>query len=103
MQQEHWKKYFGTFHTSPAELADIARRAYPKLLVVYHQSLEKLPESDLIEQVKRNTRETSCLRKTWGCIELRTRPKDRAEASTAISSAKLQGLPKQAGAHRPGN
>lgn len=49
----HWNEYFRTFHTSPSELGDIARRARPKLLVVYHQSLEGLPESDLVEQIKR--------------------------------------------------
>ena len=53
LQDEHWKEYFRTFHTSPAELGEIARRARPKLLVVYHQSLEKLPEADLVEQIKK--------------------------------------------------
>jgi ribonuclease BN (tRNA processing enzyme) len=53
LKEEHWKKYFQTFHTSPAELGEIARRARPKLLVLYHQVLEKLPEADLVEQVKR--------------------------------------------------
>jgi ribonuclease BN (tRNA processing enzyme) len=53
LKEEHWKQYFRTFHTSPAELGDIARRARPKLLVVYHQSLEKLPEPDLVEQIKK--------------------------------------------------
>jgi len=53
LQQEHWKEYFRTFHTSPAELGEIARRAHPKLLVVYHQVLEKLPEEDLQEQIKK--------------------------------------------------
>ena len=47
----HWKDYFRAFHTSPAELADIARRAHPKLLVVYHQVLLGLPEADLAEQI----------------------------------------------------
>jgi ribonuclease BN (tRNA processing enzyme) len=51
LKEEHWQKYFATFHTSPAELGEIARKAYPKLLVVYHQVLEKLPEQDLAEQV----------------------------------------------------
>lgn len=51
LKEEHWKEYFRTFHTSPAELGDIARRARPKLLVVYHQVLEKLPEEDLAEQI----------------------------------------------------
>ena len=51
LKDAHWKEYFATFHTSPAELGEIARRAHPKLLVVYHQVLEKLPESDLLEQI----------------------------------------------------
>jgi ribonuclease BN (tRNA processing enzyme) len=51
LNDPHWKEYFRTFHTSPAELADIAKRARPKLLVVYHQVLEKLPEQDLIDQI----------------------------------------------------
>lgn len=51
LKEAHWKEYFRTFHTSPQELGDIARRARPKLLVLYHLSLEKLPEADLVEQV----------------------------------------------------
>jgi ribonuclease BN (tRNA processing enzyme) len=53
LKDAHWKEYFRTFHTSPAELGEIARRARPKLLVLYHQSLEKLPEADLLEQMKK--------------------------------------------------
>lgn len=52
LNDQHWKEYFATFHTSPEELGEIARRARPKLLVVYHQVLEKLPETDLTEQIK---------------------------------------------------
>src|SRR5581483_901750 len=33
LKDEHWKQYFKTFHTSPEELGEIARRAHPKLLV----------------------------------------------------------------------
>jgi ribonuclease BN (tRNA processing enzyme) len=51
MSDPHWKEYFRTFHTSPEELGDIARRAHPKLLVVYHEVLEGLPEKDLVEQI----------------------------------------------------
>jgi len=53
LKEEHWKEYFRTFHTSPAELGEIARRARPKLLVVYHQVLEKLPEADLVKQIRK--------------------------------------------------
>jgi len=52
LKQQHWMQYFRTFHTSPAELGDIARRAHPKLLVLYHMVFEKLPEEDLVRQVK---------------------------------------------------
>jgi ribonuclease BN (tRNA processing enzyme) len=51
LNDPHWKEYFRTFHTSPAELGEIARRARPKLLVVYHAVFERLPESDLLEQI----------------------------------------------------
>jgi ribonuclease BN (tRNA processing enzyme) len=53
LNDPHWRQYFATFHTSPAELGQIARRARPKLLVVYHQVLAKLPEADLVEQIKK--------------------------------------------------
>ena len=53
LKEEHWQKYFATFHTSPEELADIARKAHPKLLVVYHQVLERLPQEDLEQQVRK--------------------------------------------------
>jgi ribonuclease BN (tRNA processing enzyme) len=52
LKAEHWKEYFHEFHTSPEELGEIARRAHPKLLVLYHLSMEKLPEEDLVEQVR---------------------------------------------------
>jgi len=47
------KRYFATFHTNPEELSDIARRARPKLLLLYHQMLMRLPEEELLEQVRR--------------------------------------------------
>jgi ribonuclease BN (tRNA processing enzyme) len=54
LKEPHWKEYFRTFHTSPKELGDIATKAHPKLLVLYHLSMEKLPEEDLVEQVRTN-------------------------------------------------
>jgi ribonuclease BN (tRNA processing enzyme) len=54
LKTPHWKEYFETFHTSPKSLGEIARNAHPKLLVLYHQVLEKLPEDDLVQQVKQN-------------------------------------------------
>ena len=51
LQIPHWGEYFRAFHTSPAELADIARRAHPKRLVVYHAVMLGLPEEDLARQI----------------------------------------------------
>jgi ribonuclease BN (tRNA processing enzyme) len=53
MKTPHWKAYFESFHTSPEQLGEIARRARPKLLVLYHQVSGELPESDLVEQMRR--------------------------------------------------
>jgi ribonuclease BN (tRNA processing enzyme) len=44
--------YFKAFHTSPAEVAEIATRARPKLLVLYHQVMGETTEEDLISQVR---------------------------------------------------
>lgn len=54
MQIPHWNEYFKAFHTSPAQLGDIARRAHPGLLVTYHEVLLGLPEEDLAGQIKGN-------------------------------------------------
>jgi len=53
LKTPHWKEYFRTFHTSPQELGDVATRAHAKLLVIYHEVFEKLPQQDLVEQVNR--------------------------------------------------
>ena len=53
LKTPHWKQYFHDSHTSPEELGEIARRAHPKLLVLYHLVFEKLPEEDLVEQVRK--------------------------------------------------
>ena len=46
--------YFKAFHTSPSELGEIATRARPKLLVLYHQVMGETTEEDLVEQVKQH-------------------------------------------------
>jgi ribonuclease Z len=45
-------RYFQAFHTTAQELGTIATAAHPKLLVLYHQILEGLPEQDLLDQLK---------------------------------------------------
>ncbi|MGH7565983.1 MAG: MBL fold metallo-hydrolase [Gemmatimonadota bacterium] len=48
-----WQRYHGDAHTSSAQLAAIARRAQPRLLVLYHQLLWSASEEDLLAEVKR--------------------------------------------------
>lgn len=53
-QEAGWRKYLNEFHTSTAELAGIAARARPKLLVLYHQLYEKgATDEELLAEVTR--------------------------------------------------
>lgn len=54
MQDPHWVHYFKAFHTSDTELGEIAARAHPHLLILYHQVLEGLPESQLVNEVRKH-------------------------------------------------
>jgi len=46
-----WNTYNHQFHTTPAELGDVARRAHPKLLVMYHQVFAGQSRVDFVRQV----------------------------------------------------
>jgi ribonuclease BN (tRNA processing enzyme) len=48
-----WQRYHGDAHTSSTELAEIARRARPGLLILYHQLFWGTSEEDLLAEVKR--------------------------------------------------
>jgi len=48
---EDWQKYHSTVHTSSYELADIANKVKPSLLVLYHQLLWSKTEKELISEV----------------------------------------------------
>jgi ribonuclease BN (tRNA processing enzyme) len=54
VESKQKQAYFKAFHTSPAEVAEIATRARPKLLVLYHQVMGETSEEDLVEQVKQH-------------------------------------------------
>jgi ribonuclease Z len=47
------QEYFKSAHTSPEELAAVAAKAKPKLLVLYHQVFHDLSESELLARVRR--------------------------------------------------
>jgi len=54
LQDPHWNAYFKAFHTSATELGEVAARAHPHLLVLYHQVLESLPEAGLVREVHKH-------------------------------------------------
>jgi ribonuclease BN (tRNA processing enzyme) len=47
-----WQTYFAAFHTSTTELAGIATRAKPKLLVLYHQMFHGVSEGQMLQEVR---------------------------------------------------
>jgi len=47
-----WQRYHASFHTSTVELAEIARQARPKLLVLTHLLLWGASPEDLVEEVR---------------------------------------------------
>jgi ribonuclease BN (tRNA processing enzyme) len=55
-----WIKYLHEFHTSPAELGEIATKAHPKMLVLYHQVFSPGAETAeaLLEEVHRSYKGT---------------------------------------------
>ncbi|HET6639134.1 MAG TPA: MBL fold metallo-hydrolase [Gemmatimonadota bacterium] len=52
-QPAEWQRYHGDAHTSSTQLAEIARRARPRLLVLYHQLFWGASEEELLAEVKR--------------------------------------------------
>ena len=50
-----WQNYRQKYHTSTRQLAELARRARPKLLVLYHQMYQfnASSEADLLEEMRR--------------------------------------------------
>jgi len=47
-----WEKYHNAYHTSTYALGNLARRAHPKLLVLYHQLGWGDDDAELVRQVK---------------------------------------------------
>ena len=48
-----WQRYHANFHTSSKELAELAGKAKPKLLVLYHQLFWGTTSEQLIEEIKK--------------------------------------------------
>lgn len=49
---KEWQAYHSSYHTSTIELADIATRARPRMLVMYHQLYWGDSDADLLRQVR---------------------------------------------------
>jgi ribonuclease BN (tRNA processing enzyme) len=49
-----WQKYHSSVHTSTHELAELATKAKPKLLILYHQLFMSVSEEDLLQEIKDN-------------------------------------------------
>ncbi|MEK6303897.1 MAG: MBL fold metallo-hydrolase [Acidobacteriota bacterium] len=47
-----WQRYHSSYHTSSRELAEIATKARPRLLVLYHQLFWGTSEDDLLGEVR---------------------------------------------------
>ncbi|MBI1761216.1 MAG: MBL fold metallo-hydrolase [Acidobacteria bacterium] len=48
-----WQRYHASFHTSSRELAELAKQAQPKLLILYHQLLWGATKDELLDEIKR--------------------------------------------------
>jgi ribonuclease BN (tRNA processing enzyme) len=47
-----WQKYHSSFHTSSRELAELATKAKPGLLILYHQLFWGTSDEDLVKEVQ---------------------------------------------------
>ena len=52
LRPPEWQRYHAASHTSTRELAEIASRARPKLLVLYHQLFWGATDEDLLREVR---------------------------------------------------
>jgi ribonuclease BN (tRNA processing enzyme) len=47
-----WQRYHSRYHTSSRELAELASKARPGLLVLYHQLFWGTSDDDLLKEVR---------------------------------------------------
>ena len=50
---EAWQRYHASFHTSSVELAEIAKKARPGLLILYHQLLWGATPEELLNEIRK--------------------------------------------------
>jgi len=47
-----WQRYHSNFHTSAEQLAELAAKARPKVLILYHQLMWTATESELLAEIR---------------------------------------------------
>ncbi|MHA1303939.1 MAG: MBL fold metallo-hydrolase, partial [Candidatus Heimdallarchaeaceae archaeon] len=52
LKSPEWKRYHSNMHTSTYELAEIASKVKPKLLILYHQLFWGSNEKELLNEIK---------------------------------------------------
>lgn len=52
LRPPEWQRYHKAFHTSTVELAALAAKAKPKLLVLYHQLFWGATDEDLVREIR---------------------------------------------------
>ncbi len=52
-REPEWQKYHAAFHTSTGQLAELAARAKPGLLVLYHQLIWSSTDEELLREIRR--------------------------------------------------
>jgi ribonuclease BN (tRNA processing enzyme) len=52
-REPEWQKYHAAFHTSSQQLAELAAKAKPGLLVLYHQLIWSSTEEELLSEIRR--------------------------------------------------
>jgi ribonuclease BN (tRNA processing enzyme) len=50
---QDWQKYYLSSHTSSRELAEIAKKTKPGLLILYHQLFAGSTEEELLEEIRK--------------------------------------------------
>ena len=53
-REPEWQKYHAAFHTSSRQLAELAAKARPGLLVLYHQLIWSSTEEELLNEIRRS-------------------------------------------------
>jgi ribonuclease BN (tRNA processing enzyme) len=48
-----WQKYHAEFHTSSRDLAELAAKAKPGLLILYHQLIWTSTEEELLSEIRK--------------------------------------------------